>query len=243
MREPKGEDESGTPIFDSRPASEADLIKLGSMRLSEMDEAAQKMFGPSAARAVNHIQNLRKLATTRNKAIAEAEKKAGEWKTQQSTEMANHSQTLAKTWQEINKNLEERLPKAFNPDEGDDTDRDAHTKGFALADLLFLGEPGLTPEQVEALPATFRDTIKAKQPLTEQQRVTLHALARIKVANHDRLMVKFKKAQDRISELEKTISEFEKSEPSSEKAGSSSEKTSSKDWLQEAEDELRALDK
>ena len=155
--------------------------------------------------------------------------------------MANHSQTLAKTWQEINKNLEERLPKAFKPDEGDDTDRDAHTKGFALADLLFLGEPGLTPEQIEALPATFRDTIKAKQPLTEQQLVTLHALARIKVANQARLMVKFKKAQDRISELERPSPSSKSQSRHPRKPVAAAKRRSSKDWFQEAEDELSAL--
>lgn len=243
VREPDGEDEVGEPKFTMRPATENDLIKLGAMRLSEMDEAAQKMFGASAPRAINHVQNLRKLAGARNKAMEDAQKRAGEWKTQQQTETEAKTQALAKTWQEVNKNLEEKLPAAFKVDESVEGDKEAYTRGFALGDLLFLGEQGLSPEQVESLPASFKETVKAGQLLSDEQKVQLHAIARLKMANHDRNLAKLAKANARIKELEASLAEYEKSEPSAEKAGESGERTVTKDWLETAEDELKALDR
>lgn len=241
---PAGIDEMGEPVFKvtTRPADESDLIKLGAMKISEMDRTAKKMFEDSASRAINHVQKLRQLVAARNKAIKEAQQKAGEWKMQQQSEMSNRTKQLASLWEGVTKTLEEKLPRAYKPDESDDVDKEAFTRGFALADLLFLGEAGLTPDQVEALPTTWKDSVKAKQPMTDSQRVQLHAIARLKMANHDRQLAKLKVANDRIKELEKELAEFRKSEP--EAGGSSpSQKGGSKDFMEEIEDEIRALDR
>lgn len=246
VREASGEDEMGEPQTTTRPATEADLIKLGAMTLSEMDEAATKMFGASASRAINHIQNLRKLNGARMKALEEAQGRAGEWKTRLEAEGKLRNDALAKTWMETTKSLEERLPKAFKPEEGDEEDKAAFTRGFAMADLLFLSPEGLTPEQVESLPATFRESVKAKQPLSESQKVQLHALARLKMANHDRLIVKLKKAQERLAELEKTVSAYEKSEPDASRAGSSSPKVEGRTFdtdMDSVADDFRKMDR
>lgn len=243
VREPAGEDESGEPVFKSRPATKDDLIRLGSMTLSDMDEAAQRMFGPSASRAINHIQNLRKLLLSRNNALENARQRAGEFKSRQEAEMHSRTETLAKAWQETDKELREQYPRAFVAEDGNEADKAAHTKGFALADLLFIGSDGLTPEQVEALPEHFRNIVKSKKPLTEQDRVKLHAIARVKMANHDRQLARVRAYQERISELEASLAEYEKSEPDASKAGGKGDKSVSKDWLETAEDELRALDK
>lgn len=246
VREPAGEDDMGEPKYTVRPATENDLVKLGSMGLSEMDETATKMFGASAARAINHIQNLRKMVGARNRALEEAQSRTGEWKTRQAAEQHAKTEALAKTWLETTKVLEERLPKAFKPDDGDAEDQSAFTRGFAMADLLFMDANALSPEQIETLPASFRETVKAKQPLSEAQRVQLHALARMKMANHDRLIVKLKKAQQRMAELEKTIADYEKSEPTADKAGKSHERADVRNWdteMAQVEKELHAMDK
>lgn len=243
IRERTGEDDMGEPVYRTRPADEKDLLRLANMKLSEMDAKAQEMFGASSARAINHIQNIRRLSDAQRKAIEEAKKSAAEWKTQRDQENQIRGQALSKTWTDINKSLEERFPKAFKVDEADPEDKVSHSKGFALADLLFLGNDALTPEQIENLPASFRDTLKAKQPLSDTQKVQLHAIARIKMANHDRKVMQLKKANARIKELEKTIADYEQSEPDASKAGRTSPAGGSKDWLEQAEDELRALDK
>jgi len=143
----------------------------------------------------------------------------------------------------VNKVLEEKLPKAFKANEDDADDVASHLKGFAMADLLFKGNGSLTPEQIENLPPDLRDTVRANQPLSDVQRVRLHAIARLKMANHDRKVVALNKATARIAELEKTIADYEKSEPAAGKAGSGGSKVGDKPWDEEVADELKALDK
>ncbi len=245
-KHPDGVDDMGEPKFKitTRPATEDDLIALGSLSLSQMDKTAAKMFGESASRAINHIQNLRKLAIAKNKALSEAQTRANEYKTRQEAESKARTDTIAKTWQEVDKTLREKFPRAFDVEEGNEEDKAAHTKGFAYADLVFAGPKALTEEQVESLPESFKNTIKANQPLTETQRVQLHALARLKIANHDRQLVKLRKANERIKELEESLAQYEKSEPESGKGGERQAKGGEgKDWLEQAEDELRAMDK
>lgn len=242
IKEPAGEDDTGEPKFTSRRATEADLIKLGALPLSELDEAAQTMFGASAPRAVQYIEKLRELAEAKQTALEEAKTKAGEWRSQRTLEFQNRQKTLATAWTEINTSLKEKFPKAFAPEEGNAEDAASHTKGFALADLMFLGSASMTPEQVEALPAGFRDTVKAGKPLSEIQKVQLHALARLKMANHDRLVAARKRDRARIEELEKSLAEYEKSEPSAKTAGTARQATD-KPWDQTVAEELKALDR
>ena len=230
VKEPAGTDETtGEPVFRPRHATEADLVKLGALPLSELDEAAAQMFGPSAPRAVQYIERLRDLAEAKQNAIAEAQHKAGEWKSQR--EMMTKAEQKARddAWRATNKALEEKFPKAFKPEEGNTDDASAHTKGFALSDLVFLGQEGLTPEQIEALPPAFKDTVKSRQPLTPAQRVKLHAIARLKMANHDRQVARVKKLSARVAELEKTLADYEQSEPSTSRAGHSP-RSATKPW-------------
>lgn len=242
VRQADGENDLGEPKFTRRPATEADLIELGTLPLSQLDEKAQEMFGASAPRAVQYIEKLRDLATAKQSAIEDAKTKAGEWKSQRTLESKSREQARATAWKEVNSGLEEKFPKAFKVNEGDADDAGAHAKGFALADLLFLGNQALKPEQVDALPDGFKSTLKAGKPLTEVQKVQLNALARLKMANHDRLIVARKKDQARIVELEKIVAEFEKSEPSTSRAGESAHSTD-KPWDEQVADELKAMDK
>lgn len=236
-------DEEGQVIGTKpRRATEADLIKLGALSLSELDEVAQTMFGASAPRAISYIEKLRELAGAKQTALEEAQTKAGEWRSKRTLETQNRQKVLATAWNDINTALKEKFPKAFAPEEGDAEDIAGHTKGFALADLLFLGNTSLTPEQIEALPASFRNTVKANKPLTEIQKVQLHALARLKMANHDRLVAARKRDKARIEELEKNLAEYEKSEPATTRGGTP-RKAGTKAWDEEVAEELKALDR
>lgn len=242
VRQQDGVDDMGEPKFTRRPATEADLIDLGTLPLSQLDEKAQDMFGASASRAVQYIERLRDLAAAKQTAVEEAKTKATEWKSQRSLQSQQQQKAIATAWEDINKGLEEKFPLAYKVISGDAEDATSHTKGFALADLLFKGNKALTPDQVDALPDSFKDTVKAGKPLTEIQKVQLHALARLKMANHDRKVVALKKANARITELEKTLAEYEKSEPSAKSAGEDGH-VSDKPWDEQVADELSALDK
>lgn len=238
-----GVDDMGEPIIKVRQADENDLLKIANLSLSEMDQAVTEMFGASASRVIGHIEKLRELADARRNAAMTAKDRATETKKQQQQEAESRTSALASHWTEVNKALEEKFPKAFKVIEGDAEDAAAHTKGFALGNLLFVGERGLTPEQVEALPASFKDTIKAGQPLSDKQRVQLHALARLKMANHDRQIAHIKKLRSRVEQLEKDLEAYEKSEPGGKAGERTQADESGRDWLQTAEAEIRALDK
>jgi hypothetical protein len=235
-------DEFGDRKNTTRPATPDDLLKLSTMGLSAMDAAAQEMFGPSYARAINHIQKIKELRKAQEKGRSEAERKALEAKEGAQLQWQKQAKEIADTWVNANKNLQEKYPKAFKPDETDPEDKAAHTKGFAFADLMFLGSANLQPEQIEALPKFLQETVRSGKPLSEQQKTQMHALARVKMANHDRKVAALKKAVARIAELEKSLSEYESSEPTAAKAGESP-RASGKAWDQVVEDELRALDK
>lgn len=243
IRQKDGENEMGEPTYKVRSATEDDLIRLGSMSEGDMDEVATREFGASAPRVIRHIEKLRELAAAKSRAQEEARKKATEFKTQKQAELHGRSETLAKEWMEVDKSLREKYPKAFIVEEGNDADKAAHTKGFALADLLFVGPESLTPEQVEALPEGFKESVKAKRPITDADRIRLHALARVKLANHDRQLARLKAAQLRIKELEDSLAAYEKSEPDAGHAGKGTPKAVTKDWLETAEDELKAMDR
>lgn len=233
---------TGEPTFTTRQADESDLIRLGAMKLSDLYKNAREMFGDAAPTAVDHVKQLKRLAGAKAQAIEDAKKKAGEWKSQRSLEFQNRQKNLATAWTDINKGLQEKFPLAFNAAAGDADDATSHRKGFALADLLFLGNEALSPEQVEALPGGFKESVKDGKPLTEVQKVQLHAIARLKMANHDRKVVQLKKATARIAELEKVLAEYENSEPRGVNAGEGG-RTSIKPWDEQIADELKALDK
>lgn len=243
VREPAGKDEFDEPKFVTRQADENDLLRLANMKLSDMDAAAQEMFGASAARAINHIQNIKKLSAAQSRAIQEAKTNADKWRTERMEKLQTEQKSKADAWLSANHTLREKFPKAFEPESGDAEDAGAHLRGFALADLAYLGSKSLSPQQIEALPPEFRDTVKSGQPLSTVQQVRLDALARLRAANQPRLIAKLKKTLTRLAEVEKSLAAYEKSEPPAGKSGDPKGKIVSKDWLQTAEDELRQLDK
>lgn len=230
-----------------RPATEKDLLELANMPLGRMDETAQQMFGASAARVITHIQNLKHLAQAEHSALEEAKTKAGERLTKRRAESESQMREAADHWRAVNDGLKEKFPKAFAPEDGNAEDAAAHTKGFALADLLFTGGKGLTPEQIETLPNAFRETVRKKEPLSPVQRVQLHALLRLKAANHDRKVVALQKANARIAELEKALAEFEKSSPPGGRAkgadGGGGDGGDGFMTVEKAEADFRAMDK
>lgn len=240
----KGEkDEYGEVKWTTRAATEEDLLRLANMNLSEMDAEAVEMFGPSAARATAHITKLQDLAEKQRQAIENAKTKAVDQRSKRKQEQESKIKEMGKAWSDINTSLKQKFPLAYTAEEGNADDKTAFDRGFALADLMFLGGDALTPEQIEALPAGFRETVKEKKVLSPVQVVHLHALARLKMANHDRKIAALKKATARIAELEKALAEYESSEPPVDAGGEPGEKVSRKDWLEQAGDELRAMDK
>lgn len=206
----------------ARPATADDLIYLANLPLSQMDDQAEAMFGKSAARVIRHVERVRELSDAQNRALAEAQKKGGEWTKQRQAQSQQLQQQKDALWTQYNKEIAERFPKMFAPEEGDAEGNALLAKGFALADRLF---------------APTKDS----QPQTVEERVQLHALIRNKIANHDRLARRLKAAQTELAETKAALEAYEKSEPPAGKGGSA--KPVIKSFQQEADDEIAKMDR
>lgn len=243
-RVPDGVDDMGDPKFkeQSRSATPDDLLELARLPLGKMAKRTKELFGESSSLVLNQIVEIGKLWEAKERAKKEASSKIGEWQSQRNLEAQMRQKTISEAWANTNKDLEAKFPKAFKVESDNAEDQAAHTKGFAMADLLFLGNKSLTPEQIEALPGNFRDTVKSGKPLSEVQTVQLHALARIKIANHDRLVTRLKARDAKIAELEKSLKDYEKSEPAADRAGDGVA-SGDRDFFAQVEDDLQKLDR
>lgn len=243
-RIPDGVDDMGEPKFkeQARAATPEDLLELARLPLGKMAKRTKELFGESSSLVLNQIVEIGKLWEVKERAKKEAVTKAGEWQAQRVLEFQNQKKTIASDWVDTNKELEEKFPKAFKPEEGNVEDKVAHTKGSAIADLLFLGNKALSSEQIEALPNGFKETVKAGKLLSGLQQVQLQALGRLKILNHDRLLAAKQKDKARISELEKSLADYERSEPAADKAGEGGH-VGEKDFFEQVESDLDKLNR
>lgn len=230
--------EGGEP----RAATASDILALANLPLGELDAKAEELFGRSAPRVIRHIEKIRELSDAQHKALEEAQKSAGDREKQLTEQQQQAKQQVIKLWQGANDELAKKYPAWFSKDEADAEGNTLLEKGFSLADLHFVGPADLTPDQVELLPPAFRDALKARGSLTVQERVRLDALLRNKIASHDRLAMRLKKANGRIKELEASLKQYEESEPPAGKAGGRPPAVET-DPMQEAFAEIDSFDR
>lgn len=202
----------------NREATMQDMLTLANMPLNEAWKNARDMFGDAANDIMSARSKIQELAEAQDEALEEARKNAGEHEKKLAAQRQIEHQEMGKLWNETNKALAQNYPKWFAETEGDNEGNELLRKGFSLADLHFLGPKGLSPEQVELLPDKFRDAVKTDK-FSIQERVALDALLRNKIASHSRLARQLKKANARVSELEKSLKEYEQSEPDASSAG------------------------
>jgi hypothetical protein len=214
--------DTGEPTITTRAATADDLLYLANLPLSQMDDQAEVLFGKSAARVIRHVEKVRELSDAQNKALAEAQKKGGEWAKTRQFQMQQIQQTHQKLWTDYNNQIAERFPAMFAPIEGDTEGNEILAKGFASADRLF------------APPADAK-------PQTPEERIQFHALLRNKIANHDRLARRLKTTQAELAEAKEALAAYEASEPPAGKGGSA--KPSAKTFEQEVDEELRKMDR
>lgn len=218
-----GTDETGEPVFATRKATADDLLMLANMPLSEMDSAAEEMFGKSAPRVIRHVEKIRELSDAQNQALQDAAKNGEERNKTRALESQTQMRERGRLWQENNKTLAERYPKWFTNQDGDEEYNSTLAKGFAEADKLF-------------------SPTEENKPKTMEEAVHLHALIRNQSAAFKPTVRLLKRAQARIAELEAELADYKKSEPPAGKAGRS-ERTTGKTFMQDAEDELDALER
>jgi hypothetical protein len=213
---------TGEPTFTTRQATADDLLYLANLPLSQMDDQAEALFGKSAARVIRHVEKVRELSDAQNKALAEARTKGGEWVKTRQVQMQQQAQQHQKLWGDFNKQIAERFPKMFAPEDGDTEGNELLAKGFAAADRLFA--------------PTAESAFK-----TPEERIQFHALLRNKIANHDRLARRLKVMQAELAEAKESLAAYEKSEPPAGKGGTA--RPAAKSWEQEVDEELRKMDR
>lgn len=220
---PDGEDEiTHEPKFKQRPATAEDLLYLANLPLSEMDAQAEAMFGRSAARVIRHVERVRELSDAQNRAIEEAQHKAGDWVKGQAARREQSVKRNHELWSQFNKEIAQRFPKVFGPDDADPDGNALLQKGFAQADRLFAPDKNAPPQSPE-------------------ERVQFHALLRHKIANHDRLVRRLKLVNAELEEAKKSLKDYEASAPPAGRAGTARAVTPG--FMQEAEAEIEKLDK
>jgi hypothetical protein len=213
---------TGEPSFTTRAATADDLLYLANLPLSQMDDQAEAMFGKSAARVIRHVERVRELSDAQNKALAEAKNKGGEWVKTRQIQMQQQAQAHQKLWTDYNKQIAERFPKMFAPEEGDTEGNELLVKGFAQADRLF---------------APTKDSAFK----TPEERIQFHAMLRNKIANHDRLAKRLKTTQAELAEAKEALAAYEQSEPPAGKGGAA--RPAAKTFEQEVDEEIRKLDR
>lgn len=122
---------------DTRQGTADDLLYLANLPLSEMDAKAEEMFGRSAARVLRHVEKVRELSDAQNRALADAEKKGGEWQKNRTTQILQAHEQNQKLWKQYNGEIAARFPKMFGPIDGEQRGNELLAKGFSEADRLF----------------------------------------------------------------------------------------------------------
>jgi hypothetical protein len=221
---PDGLDENDQPKFRevTRPGTADDLQELAYMPLGKRIKKAKQMFGDGYETALAQIREVEEASRAMNAALEDAKKNGLERKkqTQAQAELARKKQN--ELWSQYNKDLAERFPKVFGPEEGDEEGNTLLQKGFAHADRLFLPTEETKPKTIEEM-------------------VQLHTILRNKIANHDRLLLRNKRLATELAETKKALEEYEKSTPPAGKAGAKG--AAPKSFEQELDEEIRAMDK
>lgn len=177
----------------TRTATAQDLLTLSNMPLGEARKLANQMFGDAADDVMAHRRKVRELSDAQTKALAEAQKNSETRDKERQTQSLQQRQKMATLWTDENKAWQERFPRWFKPEDGDEQGNALLAKGYEMADAAFSGNGQKSPEEM----------------------VTLHAELRNKAAAFPKLALRLKQARSRIKELEKSLEDYEESEPPS----------------------------
>lgn len=207
----------------TRAATQGDFVKLANLPLGEARRLATAMFGASADDVMIHRRKILDLSNAQAKALADAQTEAVERSKMSDVQRKSDVERNNRLWAEANDAIVKKWPKMFGQIEGDEEGNALLTKGEAMADRLF-------------------SPTDENRPKTPEEAVHLHAMIRNKVRNHDRLALWLKRAREKIKELETSLSEYQSSDPNGGLGGRPTG-GAGKTYLQEAEEELDALDK
>jgi len=201
----------------TRQATPGDILALANSPLATLDERAETMFGRSAARVIRHVERIRDLAESQEKAIADAKTSGSEREKQMRVQHEQYNAKVTTILQQTNEQLKTKYPRWFGHEPTDAEGNQIFDKGMAYVDQAFRPDSGIP----------------------EEQRISRMAVVRNKAANHDRLALHLKNANSKIADLEKALKEYEASEP----AGGRTAATAGGTHVLSDDEEIDLLDK
>lgn len=192
-------DQMSTPVDEetgqSRKTTSADFQRVFSAPVSEQAEMAQKIFGTNALRILGAIDKLNDLKMQAGEAV-KAQREGFDGKRKQYEEFQKQeSQKYHGLRESARKELTEKYPQFFAPDETDPEATEALTNGFAFVDKASENAENLSADER----AAYAEVIRAR------------------AAWFPRGFRQLTKAQDKIRSLEEELSKYRASDPGSEK--------------------------
>ena len=155
-----------------------------------------------------------------SEALKQQKATASEREKQLAAQTAQKTQRKMQLWETNNKEIVEKFPKYFKPDEDDPEGNKMLESGYALANQAFSDGNGIDPDDL----------------------VRLHSWAHNRAAAFGRVALQLKRSQSRITELEKELAEYTKAEPTKDTkrpAGAQKKLT----FSQQLDEELAEMDK
>ena len=209
------EAEDGT----TRTATANDLLTICNLPLGEARKLAKQLFGDAADDVMSHRRKIRDLSDAQTKALKDAQVNSEERTKEQQTQSLQQQEKIRTLWADENKAWQEKFPRWFKPEDGDEEGNKLLAKGYEMADAAFSNQG--TPEE----------------------RVKRHAELRNKAAAFPKLALRLKQARGRIKELETSLAAYEDSEPAAGEGGKPRSITPTGSGMDEAFAEIDSLSK
>ena len=141
------------PDGTTRTPTEQDIESLARMAPGEFDEAAEALFGKSAARASHHVEEIRKLSDAQRQAIVEAQEQGTtvlkQQREQQESQMRSIQATAAGLYEKVLQSAQAKQ-QFLQAKEGDDDWNASLDKATKFVSERWKGnplDPHLSPEQ------------------------------------------------------------------------------------------------
>jgi len=183
---------TGTVTQATRQATAEDFDRIMQVvNDGDAAELAEQLFGAKAAVALFHRERVMELNESRYRALDEFQKTGLEREQVTARQKALRSEQLVSSWQSLNKEIADKFPQWFQPDESDPEGNALLEKGYELATKAFSGDGSIPPEEM----------------------VKHHAQLRNRAAAFPREVYRNQKLTARVSELEKELAQFKDSEP------------------------------
>jgi hypothetical protein len=149
-----------------RPGTADDFDKLYGMTDSDADEAAEKMFGPSARRVIALRDTAKERAEMAYMAIKENTAKFAEARKTEEARSSSQKIALQGLWKKVNDDLQTKHAEWFGEREGDKEWNEALAKGTEIARQRFSDAYShLPPEQRVVLDAQIFNRTRAFTPM------------------------------------------------------------------------------